>query len=228
MTCLFASALSTLRVTKVDACGKPIAGMNAFANSCITTLSMTAVTDDQDDRIWRAANGNLCAVRRGCKALLGYDVELSVLFSSPELTSIITGNPVYLDSGGATVGNDFCQAIPCREGFALEAWIEVEDPTGVCDVTGAQKYLYVLIPWLTNGTLGDLEFGTDVVNFTYTGSSRAGGQWGTGPFNVVLGVGDAPSPMTTALGSTCHRRILTTELAPPTSSCDFVTVPSVP
>lgn len=222
MTCSYISNLTAVRLTKVDRCGDPIAGPNAFANECVATLAMNPVLDEQDDRIFRAANGSLCAVKRGCPSLLGYDVELTVLFSSPELISIVTGNPTYSDAAGEVVGVDDC-SVQCDTGFALEFWAELAGEP--CSVTGNEKFLYGVLPWVTNGILTDIEFGAEAVNFQLNGSTRAGGQWGTGPFNVVLGAGNTPAPMTTPLGATCHRRMLITEVAPPVSSCEFVTVP---
>ncbi|ALO79406.1 hypothetical protein [Streptomyces phage phiSAJS1] len=224
MSCNFVANIDTIRVTEVDACGKPVVGAeNAFVTNCVATLAMNVVTDDQDDKIFRAANGNLCAIKRGCRTLLGYDTELTVLQASPEMIGIMTGNPAYLDAAGETVGFDDC-SIQCNAGYAIEFWAELAGQ--VCSTTGAVKYLYGVLPWVTNGLLSDLELGAEAVNFQLDGSTRAGGQWGTGPFNVVNGTGGTPAKMTTPLGATCHRRMLITELAPPVASCVAVAVPA--
>ena len=92
MSCNFVANIDTIRVTEVDACGKPVVGAeNAFVTNCVATLAMNVVTDDQDDKIFRAANGTLCAIKRGCRTLLGYDTELTVLQASPEMIGIMTG-----------------------------------------------------------------------------------------------------------------------------------------
>jgi hypothetical protein len=225
MTCDFIDALDTMRVTKVDQCGNPIPGPNAFVTSCVASLAMNVVLDEQDDKIYRAANGNLCAVKRGCPSLLGYDIELHIQQFSPELLDILTRQPLVLSNTGAPAGVDSCN-IPCNEGFALEFWATLMGQN--CTTTGVQRYLYVLLPWITNAYLNDLEFGADVLDMQLNGSTRAGGQWDVGPYNVTLN-GAPPGtagPMLTPLGPTCHRRMQIVEVPPPAVSCDYVTVPT--
>jgi hypothetical protein len=184
---------------------------------------MSANIDEQDDILYRAANGSLCGVKRGCPTLLGYDLEFNFFQVSPELTDVLTGNPVVLDFAGEPVGNDDC-TIQCDRGFAIELWSELIAP--VCDTTGAQRYLYTLIPWVTNAYISDLEIGSEQVTFQLVGSSRAGGAWGVGPYDVVAADAiNTPGPMLTPLGPTCHRRMQITTIAPPVPSCEYQVVP---
>lgn len=229
MSCDYISNLSVVRFTQVDECGVPIVGATSgYTSECAaSSISMSPVTDDQDDVIYRAPNGTLCAVKRGCRTLLGYDITLNIMQVSPELVEVLTGNPVVLDSGGTVVGNDTCD-IQCRAGFALEFWTELIEPT--CSTTGAQRYLYGLIPWITGGLLGDLEIGSEAVNFEFTGSSRPGGGWGTGPYDVVSTTAPptvTPGRLLTPLGTTCHRRLQITTVEPPASSCTYTPVPAL-
>lgn len=227
MSCSYIAALDTIRLTQVDECGVPIVGATSgYTFDCVASVAFSPVTDDQDDVIYRAANGSLCAVKRGCRSLLGYDITLTALQVSPEMIEVLTGNPVVLDSAGTVVGNDDCQ-IQCRAGFALEFWTELISPT--CTTTGAQTYLYGLIPWITNGLIGELEIAGEAVNIEFTGSSRAGGGWGTGPYDVVSTTSPAVTPgrLLTPLGTTCHRRIQTTQVPPPAPSCAYTAVPAL-
>lgn len=228
ISCTYISNLSAIRVTQVDACGVPIVGATSgYTSECAAgSITMAPVTDDTDDVIYKAPNGTLCAVKRGCRTLLGYDLTINLMQVSPELTEVLTGSPVVLDSAGTVVGNDTC-SIQCRAGFALEAWAEIIEPT--C-TTGAAQYLYILLPWVTNGLLGDLEIGAEAVNVELTGSSRAGGGWGTGPYDVVSTTAPpvtTPGRLLTPLGSTCHRRIQLTPVPPPASSCVYTPVPAL-
>lgn len=216
VTCQLLAGLSTIRVTKVDQCGLPVVGTDsAIVLECLASIAMNPNIDTQDDIIYRAANGNLCGVKRGCPSLLGYDLEINVLTWSPDALTIFNGSPEVLDGAGATVGVDDC-AIQCDTGFGLEFWTELIEP---CPTPPAKKqYLYGVIPWVNNAYLGDLEIGAEAVTFTINGTSRAGGQWGTGPFNVIdtsLTSTITPAKMLTPLGSTCHRRMQITTLAPP-------------
>lgn len=224
ITCDLIANLDTIRVTAVNACGVPVPGEHAFVTECVGSLAMNNVLDTQDDIIYRAANGTLCGVKRGCPTLLGYDVEINFFQVSPQLVDVLTGQPIVLDSGGVPVGFDSC-GVNCQTGFALEFWAELigQNCTG-----GTPKFLYGVLPWITNAYLNDLEIGAEQVAFQLLGSTRAGGGWGVGPYNVVPGVGDVPSPMLTPLGATCHRRMQTTTIAPPTPDpeCDYTTVPT--
>jgi hypothetical protein len=215
VTCQLLAGLSTIRVTKVDECGKPVVGTDsAIVLECLASLAMNPNIDTQDDIIYRAANGNLCGVKRGCPSLLGYDIEMNVLSWSPEALAIFNGSPEVLDGAGATVGVDDC-AIQCDTGFGLEFWTELIQG---CPTTGKKQYLYGVIPWVNNAYLGDLEIGAEAVTFTINGTSRAGGQWDVGPFNVIdtsTTTTVPPAKRLTPLGATCPRRMQSTTRAPP-------------
>lgn len=226
MSCDLIANLDTVRVTRLDSCGKPITGMHAFVTECVSSIAMNPNIDTQDDVIYKAANGSLCGVKRGCPTLLGYDLEFNFYQVSPELTDVLTGQPIVMDNLAEPVGNDSCN-IDCHGGFALEFWSELIGQN--CTATGVPRFLYVLIPWVTNAYVTDLEIGSDQVTFQLLGSSRAGGQWGVGPYNVVMNgaAPGTPGPMLTPLGATCHRRMQITTVAPPTPdpNCDYSSVP---
>jgi len=215
ISCNLLAGISTLRVTKVDECGKPVVGPDsAIVLSCISSIALNPNIDTADDITYRSGNGTLCGVKRGCPSLLGYDVELNVYTWSPDALEIFTGNPVVLDGAGSVVGVDDC-SVPCNSGFGLEYWVELINDCG----TAKKQYLYGVLPWISGAYLGDLEIGGEAVTFTINGNSRAGGQWGTGPFNAIdtgTGTTITPAKMLTPLGSTCHRRMQITTLAPPT------------
>lgn len=224
MSCPLIANLDTIRVTKVNACGVPVSGATSgFVTECIASLEMAANIDEGDDVVFKAANGKLCGFRKACPSLLNLDITLTIFQASPELFDILTGNPVVDDFGGDPIGTDTC-AISCDTGFALEAWAEVLDSN--CTDGGTPKWIYVLIPWVTNGQIGDLTLSNEAVNFEITGSSRAGGGWDQGPYNVMsIDAMGTPGPMLTPVGPTCHRRIMEVTVAPPAPSCDYVPVP---
>lgn len=227
MSCDLIANLDVVRVTRVDNCGKPVTGMHAFVSECVASVAMNVNVDTPDDILYRAANGTLCGVKRGCPTLLGYDLEFNFFQVSPQLVDVLTGQPIVVDNLAEPVGFDSCSVV-CQGGFALEFWTELIGQN--CTETGAQKYLYTLMPWVTNAYLNDLEIGSDQVTFQVVGSTRAGGQWGTGPYDVVLNgaAPGTPGPLLTPLGATCHRRMQITTVAPPTPdpNCDYSTVPT--
>jgi hypothetical protein len=224
LSCDLIANADVVRVTRLDQCGTPVPGENAYVSECFASLSMNPNIDEQDDIIYRAANGSLCGVKRGCPTLLGYDLEFNFFQVSPELTDVLTGSPVVLDFAGEPVGNDSCDIL-CDNGFAIELWSELV--SAVCSTTGEQRYLYTLIPWVTNAYISDLEIGSEQVTFQLVGSSRAGGGWDVGPYDVVAADAiNTPGPMLTPLGPTCHRRMQITTIAPPVPTCDYQVVPA--
>ncbi|MGW3765288.1 hypothetical protein [Streptomyces sp. NPDC005131] len=186
---------------------------------------MNPNTEDGNDVSYKAANGRQCGFNRGCPTFNGYDVEVNFFSVSPEFLEITTGNPVIYDYSGKPVGYDDC-SLQCNGGFALEMWAEVlgED---VCaaDGTGDGAWIYFLLPWVTNGILGDLEVGSEAVTLQLTGATRAGGGWDRGPGDVIAtDAAGTPGQLLTPRGSTCHRRTLVTTVAPPEPVCDYVPV----
>lgn len=227
MSCDLIAGLDVIRVTRLNECGVPVVGPeNAFIGECNSSVAMNVALDEQDDIIYRAANGKLCGVKRGCPSLLGYDLEINVFQVSPEMLDVMTNQPVVMDFAANPVGVDSCE-IECGSGFALEFWTEL---VGQDCVGGAKKYLYVLFPWVTNAYLSDLEIGAEAVTLQIVGSTRAGGGWGVGPYNVVMNgpAPGTPGPMLTPLGATCHRRMQITTVAPPVPdpNCDYTAVPA--
>ena len=193
-------------------------------SECVASVGMAPNIDTQDDVIYRAANGTLCGVKRGCPTLLGYDLTLDFFQVSPQLTSVLTNQPEVLDAGGELVGTDDC-SIQCSGGFALEFWAELVGQN--CTDTGDPRYLYVLLPWVSNAYISDLTIGSEQVTFQLLGNTKSGGRWGVGPYDVVQDAEGAPSPMLTPLGPSCHRRMQIVTVAPPVPDpeCDFATVP---
>lgn len=223
MACPLISNANIVRVTRVDACGRPVCGPdNAFVFDCFASVSMQADIEEGEVIEFRAANGRVCGSRRQCPSFRGFTVNINFFAASPELVEIMTGSPVVYGYDGRPIGFDTC-SIACRAGFALELWADVlgED---VCpeEDTGDGAWMYLLLPWVTNGMIGDLELGSEAVTFTLTGSTRDGGRWGVGPYDVVAqDASGTPGPMLTPLDSSCHRRMLLTTVAPPEPSCEY-------
>ncbi|EMF20420.1 hypothetical protein H114_32794 [Streptomyces gancidicus BKS 13-15] len=179
-------------------------------------------SDDGEDIEYKAANGRVCGFKRGCPTFRGFDVELNIFSVSPELIEILTGNPVYLGWDGKPIGFDTC-SIKCDTGFALELWAEVLAEE--CAEGAEGQWIYFLLPWVTNGMLGDLEVGSEAVTMQVTGATRAGGSWGVGPYDVQpIDAANTPGKMLTPLDSSCHRRTFITTVAPPEPGCDYVPV----
>jgi hypothetical protein len=225
VTCPLISNLDTVRVTRVDSCGRPVCGEdNGFVFDCLASVAMNPNTEDGDDITYKAANGRQCGFKRGCPTFNGYDVEVNFFSVSPEFLEITTGNPVVYGFDGKPIGYDDC-SLQCNSGFALELWAEVLNSDACSTSGGDGAWIYFLIPWVTGGLLGDLEVGSEAVTLQLTGASRAGGGWGTGPYDVMAhDAAGTPGGLLTPLGPTCHRRTFVTTIAPPEPICEYTPV----
>ncbi|MFD8774475.1 hypothetical protein [Streptomyces sp. NPDC059916] len=226
MPCPLIANADVIRVTRVDSCGRPVAGEdNGYVFDCFATLAMNPNVEDGEDVVYTAANGRQCGFKRGCPSFNGYDIELNFFSVSPEFIEITTGNPVVFDHAGKPIGYDDC-SLKCNSGFAIEMWAEVlgED---LCDTEGGGDgaWIYFLMPWVSNGMLGDMEVGAEAVSLVLNGATRAGGGWGTGPYDVMAtNATGTPGRLLTPLGPTCHRRTMITTVAPPEPVCDYTPV----
>lgn len=226
MSCPLIANLDVVRLTRLDSCGRPVCGAdNSIAFDCLSSLAMNVNSEDGTDVEYKAANGKVCGFKRGCPTFRGYDIELNFYGVSPEILEITTGNPVVFGYDGTPIGYDDCD-IQCDTGFAIEGWAEVlGEDVCVTDGLATGQWIYFLLPWVTNGLLGDIEVGSEAVTLTMQGSTRSGGGWGVGPYNVLeQNALLTPGPLLTPLGSTCHRRIITTRIAPPTADCEYADV----
>jgi hypothetical protein len=226
MTAPLISNAATVRITRVDACGRPVCGDdNSWVTDCFASVEMEANTDDGDDITFTAANGRQCGFKKACPTFNGFDLTFDFFQASPELIEIMTGSPVFYDYAGKPIGFDSC-SIACRDGFALEVWTDVLGPD-VCpeEDTGDGAWVYFLLPWVTNGIIGDLELANEAVTLELTGATRAGGRWGVGPYDVMAqDAAGTPGPMLTPIGQDCHRRMFITTVQPPEPSTDYVPV----
>ncbi|MEW2066640.1 hypothetical protein [Streptomyces sp. NPDC007346] len=226
MTAPLIANANTFRVTRVNGCGRPVCGPdNAYVTDCFASLGMAANIEEGEDVSFKGANGRQCGFKKGCPTLNGYDITLVFYQASPELIEIMTGAPVFYDYDGRPIGFDSC-SIPCRTGFAMELWADIlgED---VCpeEDTSEGAWQYFLLPWVTNGIIGDLELASEGVNFTLTGSTKADGKWGVGPYDVMAqDAAGTPGPMLAPLPGGCHRRTFITTIEPPEPDTEYLPV----
>ncbi|MGW1352835.1 hypothetical protein ACWCQE_26735 [Streptomyces sp. NPDC002409] len=219
------SNAATVRITRVDGCGRPVCGADAsFVTECFASLTMAANVEDGEDITFKAANGRQCGFKKGCPSLNGYDITFTFYEASPELIELMTGSPVYFGYDGKPIGFDSC-SIACKAGFAMEVWTEVlgED---VCEDEAAEgAWVYFVMPWVSNGIIGDLELAGEAVNLELTGSTRAGGKWGIGPYDIqAQDAAGTAGPMLAPLDSSCHRRTFITSIEPPEPSSTYIPV----
>jgi len=213
-----------MRVTRLDACGRVVYGDNARATSeGFVSISVTSNTNATDEIRVTGAAGQTLLYEASVTELAGFSPELTFARVDPEMLSLMTGQPVVLDSFGNVVGFDVDTKIQLTGlGFALEVWMGAPSNGDACSDEEAEgAYGYVLFPFLQGGVLGDFSIENGGISFVLTGAStKDGNAWGRGPYDVQLNGASgakAPGPMVDAVSSTTALRVIVTDVAPPTA-----------
>lgn len=205
-----------MRATRLDLAGRPVYGPESvvITRGQIST-TFTPNVEEGEAITQPNGNGDPCLNVPGQNTFSGFSVESTFCKVDFALFEMLTGNPVVLNEDGKIVGIDEGTDIDLSGvNFALELWTGAQ----VTDVLrpGAEgEWGYILAPFLSGGTLGDVVVENAAITFTVTGmQTKNGAAWGSGPYNVDL-VGGVAAPLFQPLTSKKHRRITTVEIAPP-------------
>lgn len=174
-----------MRVTVLGADGSvpaPATEDATLSTAGFISVKLSAEIEEGTEIIQKRADGALCINEKQPDAFKRLTVEIEFCGVNPFLLSMISNVDVYRDSNGTVIG--FTQPEgSITEKFAFELW------TGL---SGGQKGSgYLLLPYVNGGVLGDLEItGEDAITFSITGAyTKGGNSWGTGPYEVIEGVG---------------------------------------
>ena len=221
----------TMRVSKVDGCGAPLAGEdNMVVTNGFVSVALTSNITEPEEITVLNANGQTCVRDPGCAEFNGYGVELTFCDVSPCLFAIVTGQPAVLDANGDVSGFRMnSDTSICGQGFALEVWMGVP---GVACQGEAGAYGYLLLPFVQSGVVGDFTIENAAVTFTVTGAStRDGNGWGVGPYDVIAdAAGSGSQALANPLEPNDHLVVQFTTVAPPdeTEGCAELVVDTPP
>jgi hypothetical protein len=214
-----------IRLTRLDACGRPIYGEDSsVVSKGFISVALTANTIESDEINVTNAAGERCVYEPAEPSLTGYGVEIQFCEVDPDLFSLVTGQPTVLDFDGNSIGFDVDTATSLSgSGFALELWAGSAN-SDACATEGAQgSFGYLLLPFIKGGIVGDFTVENANITFTITGgSTRDGNAWGVGPYSDIMlddAVTPAPGPMATSISSTVALRTMLTDVAPPEAAC---------
>src|SRR4030066_883000 len=153
-TCFSVVRGKRVRVTELDSCGTPVIGGAFVVSDGFIQVALTAELEKGDEFIQKNANGALCINERDPDSLKRLNVTVDWCQVDPDIINLITGAPVEVDggSGGDVVG------FRIQEGAADTNWgLEVWTGLGGDQCTdGDVSYGYVLVPFITGATLGDI------------------------------------------------------------------------
>lgn len=220
------------RFTRLDQCGRPKAGpCSTIVSDDIVSIKASAEVEEGEEISVKNMGGKLCISDKPCDSIKWFTIEIVLCKVMPPLLSLTSGYDNVLDADGNIVGYDVSGEVLCDGGFGLEVWGDV--PGVKCldgDASGASgQYSYLVFPWVSAATLtGDLEIQNDALQPTLSGTTKTGHSWGTGPYNVQMGVDDKPGPLIQPIPPDKHFRHMVVTVIPPEPACECVELAAGP
>jgi hypothetical protein len=206
-----------MRLTKLDSCGAPAVGpAGMLVTKGFISLELKMNYEDGDAITQKNAMGELVINEQPDSYLSHVEVTANLIGVDPDAITLLTGYQEEVDAGGNPVGFRAQGGVPILGGWAAEVWTDL---AGVrCTATGVPQYGYTLVPFLRGGKLGDITHESGAVNASVTSSTREGGGWGVGPYNVVNTATTGavtPGKLLTAIGPKDHFLTRVVTVAPP-------------
>jgi hypothetical protein len=166
------------------------------------------------------AAGELCFQLRSPDQFARHTLQVDFCNVDPSLMSLVTNSYPVLDYAGDIVGFQTKEG-GHESGYALEIWMGV--PGVDCPEQGANpvdSLGYVLFPFVVPGALGDFTIANAEVTFRVAGFTKANGNWGTGPYEVVAqDANNLPGPLIDPLPSDVHAHLQWTSVPAPDAFC---------
>lgn len=210
-----------MRVTRLDACGRPVYGDgNMVVSDGFVTATLSAEVQEGDAITVTKANGQTCINEPGEDQLQWYTTEIEFCQVDPDLVQIMNQSwDKVLDAEGNVIGYN-ANGTLSGDGFALEIWMDTYGTSDACEGDAAQgSWGYILLPWVKGGAPGDIEIGNDAISFTFNGRTKVGSRWRRGPYPVQVQANGAPGPLLQPIGDITHYRLFETTIRPPEPEC---------
>lgn len=211
---------TVMRLTRLDECGDPVEGACSTAVSTgFVSVAMTDNVESPDEFKVKNAGGSFCLNERSRPLLNWIETVVTFCEVDPELFEIASASPLVLDDAATpnAVGFGTDEDTYASANFALEVWTRLGGSDACAG--GVTRYGYLLLPWLKEGTIGDLTIENGPLSFSVATITKGGNGWGVGPYDVVEDSGGLPSPLLAAIPTDRHRHWQITSLAPPTAEC---------
>lgn len=203
------------RFTRLDECGVPVIGpKSTLVTKGFIKSSLSPEYEDATENAPKTANDEFAYVDRGRDLLKYFTGEIQFVGVDPEAWEIVTGNPVWANAAGDSVGFKAGRYDDLTNNFALELWTDIPDQA--CQ--GAKEYGYLLVPYLGPARVGEIAITAEAAEFTLTNAvTKDGTPWGVGPYDVELddATTPAPGPLNEALTAKDHLVMFRTKVPPP-------------
>lgn len=222
--------IPTVRVTQLNSCGVPVTGCSTVVSDGIISIEMTTEYEDRQEFFVKNGDGRFCVRRTDPPILKWINIVATFCNVDPELVNIMSAEPLVMDDAETptAIGYSTDENSAGEANFALEAWSRIASDI---PCTGGTEWGYTLLPWIVEGTIGDVTLENGAANFVLNGRTSSQSGWGTGPYFVDYS--DNPAGSTTEIAlltpitSTQHRRMFITRLDPPTAACGCVDLDSL-
>lgn len=211
------------RVTRLGPCGEILdTGCDYAVTTSFVDITLAKVMQERQDALQLNANGDICVDKPKAPILRWYEVTITFCQVDPELFNIVSAEPLILNDALTPEAVGWC-TLPdsaASSNFALEFWTGTGDDE--CD-DDEVVYGYGILPRITQGMIGDVTIANGVINFTVNGITRAGNQWGVGPYNVIINESGPniglPAPLLLPIDTAAHKCFQWTTLGPPEGEC---------
>lgn len=214
-----------LRVTKIDRCGKPLAGnSNRLVTDGFIRINLDPELKAAEVLEQNNAAGKACVSGRTPPERKWWNVEAQFCFVDPDLYSLVTAWARVLDYAGKPIGFRDQKEVESKTGVAFEVWTGVGDDDG-CEPplndemfsaeTSGQEGGYLLFGG-TEFVSGALTVESGVSTFTMTGRTIAMPRWGRGPYNVAaIDANGTPGRLLQPTSKKEHITLFSTPVPPP-------------
>jgi hypothetical protein len=222
--------IPTVRVTKLNSCGLPVTGCSTVVSDGIISVNLTKEYEARQEFFKKNGDGTFCVTKTNPPILKWVNIVATFCGVDPELVNIMSGEAVVRDDSSGQVATGFSTEEGAVENsfFALEAWTRLADVTNGAPCSGSAEYGYVLLPFVIEGTIGDMNLQNDSVDFVLNARTSNGSNWGTGPYNIDYSDNPAgsttPIPLLTPIRSGEHARQFTVRMPPPDAACGCTTL----
>ena len=214
-----------MRLTRIDACGKPIEGDgNRLATKGFVSVQLTPVMRDRQEAEPINAEGRVCFSGTTPATRKWHTAEIAFCGVDPELVSMLTGYEKVLGYDDAVIGMGDLPDIDDEFGVAVEVWTggdaddDCPEPIddSVLDISDSGKTGgYLLFGAREWSPMGNITISEGVADFGLSGITYRIPQWGRGPYNVLQDDKGVPSRLKVGPGNKRHYTLLRTKVAPP-------------
>lgn len=229
----------TLRVTRLDRCGRPLYTDRAQGvSNGFVSINFDPEVQEGEDYTLRNANGDLCVNDRGKDALQWINVQIEFCRVDADLWQAM--NPSWdtvENARGQVTGFRIGEEISDDTGFALEVWPKVSGNSVLCDdedVDGDPPTGYFLLPYVISRAPEGWSLENGTATFTLNARTRVGSQWGRGPHNVTRDINGNPTPLLKPISSGAenskphHFHADVVPLSPPEPFCGLKPLEALP